>query len=816
MVKRSSKYIALLLAGMTSVYSIPVYAKVMELEGKDGEFSNAVAFNSGKYLYEGYKGDNDSAVYYNDGKTDLKLDDVDDLDDSIKYNDKYVIADDNDYRINIEDGTYTDDYIDIESSEELVKSKLNHKLRKTRRYGNDVNVEQVKNINNKNFTNDIWYSYVAEASDSYDDSIFEESNGENELEINILKEFASNEKLKIIGQIFDVKGNSEEDIDDLINQIKCTNFTDYVISKLSKVEIEGSKKYGIKFAVNPRSSEGILEKDDFRNNEIEYYGGSEWSQLEEDELSIKTQEDILAENTKTKIQVKVDCIWGDMTICGKTFGGVYRPADLKSQIDATAFDNYIVVSTELDESGSLIIIFGTEDELEEVPSEFVIGGDWSSGYAEVSLVNNETDAVALTYESNQTTGSGVTVQTASNESKLAKEDSEAAADDDDDEQTEGTAKYYGYYNEDGRYVDCSEISNLTIYNGKRIVKFEKFNTSKTVDGFTMKIGLPEFVDTLGQDENYIYSLIKVSILGAKKESDNSDINEPIYYVQKISKASSGKVDGANLPSSAESFQLDNRGWDGGDNWSYTAAYTRIIDKYVEDHDSVNIAFIDGEMYLGLAEDDKAVSVRIKLKRKAKGLLEDGTEVFEKMVSVDTSNETDEEPYDWTVDKNGNVWSIYKGKIQKSSQAGEFQDVYKVDRTMDRIDVYDDNNLVAWSTDTGIYTTVQEGETATKNVKKTGWQSIDGNWHLYDLSGNETKGWHKVGKSSWYYFNDEGIMQKGWLGLNGKAYYLSNSGIMKKGWVKIDEKWYYFNQAGEKQVNTTIDGYALNENGEWIG
>ena len=59
------------------------------------------------------------------------------------------------------------------------------------------------------------------------------------------------------------------------------------------------------------------------------------------------------------------------------------------------------------------------------------------------------------------------------------------------------------------------------------------------------------------------------------------------------------------------------------------------------------------------------------------------------------------------------------------------------------------------------------------------------------------------------------MQKGWLQLNGKTYYLSNSGIMKKGWVKIDNKWYYFNQSGEKQINTTIDGYILNENGEWI-
>ncbi|KJZ96725.1 hypothetical protein ClosIBUN22A_CONTIG105g02227 [Clostridium sp. IBUN22A] len=61
--KRSSKVIALVLAGMSAAYTIPASAKVIELSEKEGDFSNAIAFNNGKYIYDGYKDDNDSGIY---------------------------------------------------------------------------------------------------------------------------------------------------------------------------------------------------------------------------------------------------------------------------------------------------------------------------------------------------------------------------------------------------------------------------------------------------------------------------------------------------------------------------------------------------------------------------------------------------------------------------------------------------------------------------------------------------------------------------------------------------------------------------------
>ncbi|HGE3340657.1 choline-binding protein D, partial [Streptococcus pneumoniae] len=48
------------------------------------------------------------------------------------------------------------------------------------------------------------------------------------------------------------------------------------------------------------------------------------------------------------------------------------------------------------------------------------------------------------------------------------------------------------------------------------------------------------------------------------------------------------------------------------------------------------------------------------------------------------------------------------------------------------------------------------------------------------------------------------------------YYLEASGAMKASqWFKVSDKWYYVNGSGSLAVNTTVDGYTVNENGEWV-
>ncbi|WP_061342913.1 lysozyme [Clostridium botulinum] len=98
------------------------------------------------------------------------------------------------------------------------------------------------------------------------------------------------------------------------------------------------------------------------------------------------------------------------------------------------------------------------------------------------------------------------------------------------------------------------------------------------------------------------------------------------------------------------------------------------------------------------------------------------------------------------------------------------------------------------------------------------------WCVEDSDGKVIKGWYKDG-DNWYYLNDEGVMQTGWLeDKDGRWYYLDSNGAMKTGWLKDNDKWYYLETnstgyKGEMYGNRTaiIDGkeYSFNGSGAWI-
>ena len=122
------------------------------------------------------------------------------------------------------------------------------------------------------------------------------------------------------------------------------------------------------------------------------------------------------------------------------------------------------------------------------------------------------------------------------------------------------------------------------------------------------------------------------------------------------------------------------------------------------------------------------------------------------------------------------------------------------------------------------------------IMQTGWKYLGNKWYYLRSSGAMATGWYQEG-STWYYLNaSNGDMKTGWAYVGNKWYYLRSSGAMKTGWVKegstwyyLDEnngnmktgwfqvngKWYYAYNSGDLAVNTTIDGYSVNHNGEWI-
>lgn len=99
------------------------------------------------------------------------------------------------------------------------------------------------------------------------------------------------------------------------------------------------------------------------------------------------------------------------------------------------------------------------------------------------------------------------------------------------------------------------------------------------------------------------------------------------------------------------------------------------------------------------------------------------------------------------------------------------------------------------------------------------------WCVEDSNGKTVKGWYND-NGTWYYLNDEGIMQTGWVqDKDGRWYYLNDDGSMKTGWFKdTDGKWYYLQENSDgykgsmyKDGVFNINGkeYKFDEHGAWI-
>ena len=152
------------------------------------------------------------------------------------------------------------------------------------------------------------------------------------------------------------------------------------------------------------------------------------------------------------------------------------------------------------------------------------------------------------------------------------------------------------------------------------------------------------------------------------------------------------------------------------------------------------------------------------------------------------------------------------------------------------------------------TVTLNGETK-KNHQASKWFKESGQWYYNDLSGNLVRNrW--VGRyylkadasmavsewiydedyKSWFYVDSTGsYVEKAWQG----EYYLKRGGYMAKSewvfdsqydswyylnqdgkyarnqWIKDGDKWYYLLADGKLAKNMTINGYKVNEKGEWV-
>ena len=104
---------------------------------------------------------------------------------------------------------------------------------------------------------------------------------------------------------------------------------------------------------------------------------------------------------------------------------------------------------------------------------------------------------------------------------------------------------------------------------------------------------------------------------------------------------------------------------------------------------------------------------------------------------------------------------------------------------------------------------------TTAAMQTGWQYLGNKWYYLRSSGAMATSWYQEG-STWYYLDDQnGDMKTGWIYVDNTWYYLRSSGAMVTGWFQVNGKWYYAYSSGALAVNTTVSGYYVNYNGEWV-
>lgn len=116
----------------------------------------------------------------------------------------------------------------------------------------------------------------------------------------------------------------------------------------------------------------------------------------------------------------------------------------------------------------------------------------------------------------------------------------------------------------------------------------------------------------------------------------------------------------------------------------------------------------------------------------------------------------------------------------------------------------------WYSDSKRYMYFDQSGTA-----KTGWLNLSGAWYHFDADGNMSADKWIKDHGKYYYLSGSGDMLSSQFIYDGNnTYYLDASGGMKIGWGKIDGWWYYFNDQGIMQKNKSVEGCWLDENGRW--
>ena len=85
------------------------------------------------------------------------------------------------------------------------------------------------------------------------------------------------------------------------------------------------------------------------------------------------------------------------------------------------------------------------------------------------------------------------------------------------------------------------------------------------------------------------------------------------------------------------------------------------------------------------------------------------------------------------------------------------------------------------------------------------QEIDGNTYLFDRNDGGKMVRNKMAHDWWgdHYYNEEGIMQTGFVPYDGNVYYFFENGDMAHGWQTIGDSTYFFKEDGTMATGITF-------------
>ncbi|NFG60712.1 N-acetylmuramoyl-L-alanine amidase family protein [Clostridium sp. CMCC3677] len=353
---------------------------------------------------------------------------------------------------------------------------------------------------------------------------------------------------------------------------------------------------------------------------------------------------------------------------------------------------------------------------------------------------------------------------------------------------------------------------------------------------------------IGQDSNNIYRTATITVSAGTNtvvEINGKDVTAAttaftttdgyktvsFEVIQKISKAqASGDIDGAKYAKTVTNYVISNDKAETKDllaNAEFSIVGGKVI-AYTVASEKVNVQTIDLKTSRGYNYTD----------------------------ITNADEEEDVVAFDKDVD--GNLWILEGGFVYKFDNDEDWDKVYKVDGSMDKMSVYNKDNMVLWNENDEVYSVIgakddsvepekpevttgwvknsdgtwtfvkEDGTKATgwlnnngawyfsnaAGIMQTGWINDNGTWYYTNASGAMLTGWQNV-NGTWYFMQGSGAMKTGWINDNGTWYYTNASGAMQTGWLNDNGTWYYLDGSGKMFSNTTVNGYVLGANGAWI-